>query len=138
MINDVISPEFDENGRALRRIRSFVRRQGRLTKGQQHALDNYWPVMGVEYQADAVDLAALFGRDAPTVLEISTSSAGVLPRLQKARLPARIHRASGVSRRSHDSHRRARASISRAKPENSSGLPRCAEIHSGISPRTGL
>jgi hypothetical protein len=35
------SPEFDENGRPLRRIRSFVRRQGRLTKGQQHALDNY-------------------------------------------------------------------------------------------------
>ena len=40
MKNDVISPEFDENGRPLRRIRSFVRRQGRLTKGQQHALDN--------------------------------------------------------------------------------------------------
>lgn len=70
MINDVISPEFDENGRAMRRIRSFVRRRGRLIKGQQHALENYWPVMGVEYQAEAVDLAALFGRDAPTVLEI--------------------------------------------------------------------
>ncbi|MEW7000373.1 hypothetical protein M5585_07090 [Serratia ureilytica] len=27
-------------------------------------------MMGVEYQADAVDLAALFGREAPTVLEI--------------------------------------------------------------------
>ncbi len=49
MKNDVISPEFDENGRPLRRIRSFVRRQGRLTKGQQHALDNIWPVMGVEF-----------------------------------------------------------------------------------------
>ncbi|WP_025120093.1 MULTISPECIES: tRNA (guanosine(46)-N7)-methyltransferase TrmB [unclassified Serratia (in: enterobacteria)] len=70
MINDVISPEFDENGRAMRRIRSFVRRQGRLTKGQQQALDNYWPVMGVEYQAEPVDIAALFGREAPTVLEI--------------------------------------------------------------------
>ena len=45
MKNDVISPEFDENGRPLRRIRSFVRRQGRLTKGQEHALENYWPVM---------------------------------------------------------------------------------------------
>lgn len=49
MKNDVISPEFDENGRPLRRIRSFVRRQGRLTKGQEHALENYWPVMGVEF-----------------------------------------------------------------------------------------
>ena len=57
MKNDVISPEFDENGRPLRRIRSFVRRQGRLTKGQQHALDNYWPVMGVEFSEQPLDLA---------------------------------------------------------------------------------
>ena len=63
--NDVISPEFDENGRPLRRIRSFVRRQGRLTKGQQHALDNYWPVMGVEFSEQPLDFADLFGRDAP-------------------------------------------------------------------------
>ncbi|ADU70531.1 tRNA (guanosine(46)-N7)-methyltransferase TrmB [Pantoea sp. At-9b] len=70
MINDVITPEFDENGRPLRRIRSFVRRQGRLTKGQQLALDQYWPEMGVEYQPQPLDLTALFGRDAPLVLEI--------------------------------------------------------------------
>jgi len=70
MKNDVISPEFDENGRAMRRIRSFVRRQGRLTKGQQQALDQLWPVMGVEYQPEPVDLTTLFGRDAPVVLEI--------------------------------------------------------------------
>lgn len=70
MKNEVISPEFDENGRPMRRIRSFVRRQGRLTKGQQHALDNYWPVMGVEYQPEPVDLVSLFGREAPVVLEI--------------------------------------------------------------------
>lgn len=70
MINDVITPEFDENGRPLRRIRSFVRRQGRLTKGQQLALDNYWPEMGVEYQPEPIDLPQLFGRDAPVTLEI--------------------------------------------------------------------
>ncbi|MBE5203742.1 tRNA (guanosine(46)-N7)-methyltransferase TrmB [Pectobacterium sp. FL60-S17] len=70
MINNVISPEFDENGRPMRRIRSFVRRQGRLTNGQQLALDNYWPVMGMEYQTELVDFNALFGRDAPVVLEI--------------------------------------------------------------------
>ncbi|MEC5318425.1 tRNA (guanosine(46)-N7)-methyltransferase TrmB [Brenneria populi subsp. brevivirga] len=70
MINNVISPEFDENGRPLRRIRSFVRRQGRLTNGQQQALDNYWPVMGVEFQGEPLAFAALFGRDAPVVLEI--------------------------------------------------------------------
>ncbi|WP_075183235.1 tRNA (guanosine(46)-N7)-methyltransferase TrmB [Pantoea sp. 1.19] len=70
MKDDVISPEFDENGRALRRIRSFVRRQGRLTKGQQQALDALWPVMGVEYRPEPLDLVTLFGREAPVVLEI--------------------------------------------------------------------
>ncbi len=70
MINNVISPEFDENGRALRRVRSFVRRQGRLTNRQQQALDNLWPKIGVEYQAEKLELAALFGREAPVVLEI--------------------------------------------------------------------
>ncbi|MFT4464023.1 MAG: tRNA (guanosine(46)-N7)-methyltransferase TrmB [Sodalis sp. (in: enterobacteria)] len=70
MSNNVISPEFDEQGRALRRIRSFVRRQGRLTKGQQHALDTLWPAMGTDYQARPLDLDALFGRAAPVTLEI--------------------------------------------------------------------
>ncbi|PKH25024.1 tRNA (guanosine(46)-N7)-methyltransferase TrmB [Enterobacterales bacterium CwR94] len=70
MMNDVISPEYDENGRPLRRIRSFVRRQGRLTKGQQQALDTLWPEMGVEFTSQPLDLVELFGRDAPVVLEI--------------------------------------------------------------------
>lgn len=70
MSNDVISHEFDDQGRPLRRIRSFVRRQGRLTKGQQLALDTLWPVMGVEYRPEPVSLAALFGRAAPVTLEI--------------------------------------------------------------------
>lgn len=70
MKNDVISPEFNEEGRALRRIRSFVRRQGRLTKGQQLALDNYWPVMGVEFQAEPLDFPSLFNREGPVTLEI--------------------------------------------------------------------
>lgn len=70
MKDNVITPEFDENGRSLRRIRSFVRRQGRLTKGQQQALETYWPDKGVEFQPSLLDLPALFGRDAPVVLEI--------------------------------------------------------------------
>lgn len=68
--NDVVTAQFDEQGRPLRQIRSFVRRQGRLTKGQQFALDNFWPDMGVEYQTETVDLAKLFGRIAPVTLEI--------------------------------------------------------------------
>ena len=85
MKNDVISPEFDENGRPLRRIRSFVRRQGRLTKGQQHALDNYWPVMGVEFSEQPLDFAELFGRDAPVTLEIGFGMGASLVTMAKAR-----------------------------------------------------
>jgi len=85
MSNDVISPEFDENGRLLRRIRSFVRRQGRLTKGQQHALDHFWPVMGVEFSEEPLDLPALFGREAPTTLEIGFGMGASLVTMAQAR-----------------------------------------------------
>lgn len=98
MSNDVISPEFDENGRPLRRIRSFVRRQGRLTKGQQHALDHYWPVMGVEFSGEPLDLPALFGRDAPTTLEIGFGMGASLVAMAKAR-PTRTSSALRSTRR---------------------------------------
>ncbi len=66
----VITVEFDEQGKALRSIRSFVRRQGRLTKGQQMAMENYWPQMGVEFSNDFIDFEKLFGRSSAVVLEI--------------------------------------------------------------------
>jgi tRNA (guanine-N7-)-methyltransferase len=54
-----------------RRIRSFVLRQGRLTKGQAHALETGWPKHGVEYASQSIDLNALFGRtDSKKILEI--------------------------------------------------------------------
>lgn len=84
-MNDVTSPEFDENGRPRRLIRSFVRRQGRLTKGQQHALDRDWPVMGVEYTAVPLDFTALFQREAPVTLEIGFGMGMSLVEMAKAR-----------------------------------------------------
>ena len=54
----------------MRRIQSFVRREGRLTVGQQRALDTYWPVYGIEADGQAIDLTQRFGREAPVVLEI--------------------------------------------------------------------
>ncbi len=54
----------------MRRVRSFVRREGRMTDGQRRALDTYWPQFGVEYQAVLLDLDQVFGRKAPRVLEI--------------------------------------------------------------------
>ncbi len=52
-----------------RRIRSFVRREGRLTEGQQRALDTAWPVYGIE-PVQQVNVDELFGRMAPLTLEI--------------------------------------------------------------------
>lgn len=54
-----------------RRIRSFVLRQGRLTKGQAYALETGWPNYGVEYGLQHLDLKQLFGRaDSKKILEI--------------------------------------------------------------------
>jgi len=51
------------------KIRSFIRRQGRLTPGQQVALDNYWDKYCLDPKAD-YDFAAVFGRNAPLFIEI--------------------------------------------------------------------
>lgn len=53
-----------------RRIKSFVLRQGRLSQAQQAAIDRQWPLYGLEMEDDLLDLTALFGRKAPTVVEI--------------------------------------------------------------------
>ncbi|SFN07475.1 tRNA (guanine-N(7)-)-methyltransferase [Izhakiella capsodis] len=84
MIDNVISPEFDENGRPLRKVRSFVRRQGRLTKGQQHALDTYWPTVGVEFTPQPINLAETFGNEGPVVLEIGFGMGASLVAMAKS------------------------------------------------------
>ena len=54
----------------FRRIRSFVKREGRLTKGQQRALDELFPRYGITLAEQPLDLDQLFGRHAYRVLEI--------------------------------------------------------------------
>lgn len=58
------------NEQYKRRVRSFVRRPGRMTASQSRALDALWPVFGIDYSAEPLDLRDVFGRDAPVVLEI--------------------------------------------------------------------
>ncbi len=53
-----------------RRIRSFVRREGRLTTAQQRALDQLWQYYGVNFQDQSVNVNQLFDRHAPIHLEI--------------------------------------------------------------------
>ena len=53
-----------------RTIKSYVLRQGRLTRGQQQALDQLWPVYGIDFKPERLDLAALFHRTAAITLEV--------------------------------------------------------------------
>lgn len=59
-----------EEPRKRRAIRSFVKREGKITSGQQAAIERLWPNYGVDLAAHTLDLAVLFGRDAYRVLEI--------------------------------------------------------------------
>lgn len=53
-----------------RPIRSFVRREGRLTPGQQRAFTRGWPDWGIEYRPVPLDLGQVFGKAQPVFLEI--------------------------------------------------------------------
>ncbi len=53
-----------------RSIRSFVLRQGRFSPAQREAYDTLLPRFGIPYSAAPLDLARVFGRSNPKILEI--------------------------------------------------------------------
>ncbi len=53
-----------------RGIKSFVIRTGRLTKGQEGALERQWPILGRELSDGPLNPDSLFGRHGHVVLEI--------------------------------------------------------------------
>ncbi|MGZ8947277.1 MAG: tRNA (guanosine(46)-N7)-methyltransferase TrmB, partial [Methylococcaceae bacterium] len=65
------------------RIRSFIRRQGRLTPGQQLALDNYWDKYCLDPNA-VTNFSQVFGRDAPLFVEIGFGNGESLVRMAAA------------------------------------------------------
>jgi tRNA (guanine-N7-)-methyltransferase len=66
-----------------RKIRSFVRREGRITTAQQRALQELWPRFGIDSHT-MIDLPALFGRDAPVTLEIGFGNGDTLLAMAQA------------------------------------------------------
>ncbi len=64
-----------------RPIRSYVLRQGRMTPGQQHAFDSLWPLLGIEFSGQTLDLPALFGNPNPIYLEIGCGNGEALLQL---------------------------------------------------------
>lgn len=84
-----------------RRIRSFVLRAGRTTRAQDRALGELWPAYGLDLQMP-LQLAAVFGREAPRCLEIGFGAGEVIGSLAEANphidyLGIEVHRA-GVGR----------------------------------------
>lgn len=53
-----------------RKIRSYVLRHGRLTKGQQQALDNYWQDYGIDFEENEINPDEIYQRRAPLILDI--------------------------------------------------------------------
>ncbi|WP_417664822.1 tRNA (guanosine(46)-N7)-methyltransferase TrmB [Pseudidiomarina sp.] len=71
-------------GKYIRKVRSFVKREGRLTKGQAAALERSWPTMGLTHNQGLLNLTEVFGREAPTVLEIGFGMGRSLVAMAKA------------------------------------------------------
>ena len=85
-----------------RGVRSFVLRAGRMTDGQQRALETLWPRFGLAFSTEPCDLTALFGRTAPRIVEIGFGNGANLIHMAQQRpdadyLGIEVHR-PGVGR----------------------------------------
>jgi tRNA (guanine-N7-)-methyltransferase len=74
----------------VRKVRSFVLRQGRFTDAQQRAFDELWPRFGLDYSGTLRDFDAAFGRSAKRILEIGFGNGQAL-RHSTQLDPARDH-----------------------------------------------
>lgn len=55
-----------------------------MTPGQRHALNHYWPQFGLQLENGRIDLAQVFQRHAPCILEIGFGSGQSLAAIAKA------------------------------------------------------
>ncbi len=67
-----------------RAIRSYVLRAGRMGTGQQRALAELGPRYLLPYRPEPLDAAAVFGRQAPLVLEIGFGMGGATAEIAQA------------------------------------------------------
>lgn len=79
----VTTDEFTEEGKYMRKVRSFVRREGRLTPRQANAIESLWGSMGIDYTDHTIDITDTFGRDAVRVLEVGFGMGASLVEMAK-------------------------------------------------------
>jgi tRNA (guanine-N7-)-methyltransferase len=81
-----------------RPVRSYVLREGRLTRAQERAFTELWPRFGLDWRPGAaLDLPALFGEGRPVYLEIGFGNGETLSELaarhpERAFLGIEVHR----------------------------------------------
>ena len=86
----------------LRKIRSFVRREGRFTPAQRSAFNLLWPVYGIDVTTAQWNFKEMFGRESDVYLELGFGDGRIL-KLLSANHPERdyigieVHR-PGVGR----------------------------------------
>lgn len=68
-----------------RTIKSFVLRAGRMGPGQLRAIEQYGPQFLVPYQLQPMDASAVFGRNAPLILEIGFGMGDATAKIALAR-----------------------------------------------------
>jgi len=74
----------EQEGKYIRKVRSFVKREGRLTKGQERALNDHWAEMGLNHSDGLINTNALFANDNPVTLEIGFGMGKSLVEMAKA------------------------------------------------------
>ncbi len=78
--------------------RSYLRRQGHITRGQKRAIARLWPQFGLTFKyGQTLDLEAAFGNDHPVTLEIGFGKGDVLAHMasqapQRNFLGIEVHR----------------------------------------------
>jgi tRNA (guanine-N7-)-methyltransferase len=63
---------YEEGREGYGHIKSYVRRAGRMSSAQENYYAEMMPKIGVVYAPQQIDLAAVYGRNNPKVLEIGT------------------------------------------------------------------
>ena len=64
-----------------RHIRSFIRRDGRLTAGQQVAIDSSWARYGLNVTDQPLDISTVFTNTAPVIMEIGFGNGEALAKM---------------------------------------------------------
>ena len=67
-----------KNSEHQRKIRSYVRREGRFTPAQRSAFESFWPDFGIDITGDKLDFSSMFGRQSDVFLELGFGDGRVL------------------------------------------------------------